>query len=84
MLAQQVMQNSPMKFHIWCPAAFAGLLTAMKLFLPDGAGGPAYYCFLPMCFVFAASAQMMLLKRLEALEVATGHKPQRDGDAAGS
>lgn len=78
------MKNSSMKFHIWFPAAFACVLTAMKLFMPDGAGDPAYNCFLPMCFVFAASAQMMLLKRIEALEVATGQdQPQRHGGAGG-
>ena len=53
---------------IWYPVGFAALLSLFKVVLPGGAGDPAFYCFLPMCFLGMAGTQMALLRRLEALE----------------
>jgi len=54
--------------QIWIAPTFCAVLTAIKLLTPGGAGDPAYFCFLPMCFVFAASAQAATHQRLARLE----------------
>ncbi len=56
------------KAPIWIPAIFCAGLSLLKMFLPNGAGDPAFYSFLPMCFFFAAMVQLSLWKRIEMLE----------------
>lgn len=53
--------------RVWLSLAFAILLCAMKLLLPNGGGYPAFYCFLPMCFLFVAQSRAVKLKRVDEL-----------------
>ena len=57
-----------MRIQIWMPFAFAALLSGMKLCTPNGAGDPAFFSFLPMCFFGVAASQSAIVKRLAALE----------------
>ncbi len=58
------------KRAIWIPAAFCAMLSLMKMLLPNGAGDPAFYSFLPMCFFFSAIVHLSSWKRIEILEAA--------------
>ncbi len=62
--------NRALRLQLWLPFGFAALLCAMKVLLPDDAGAPAFFCFLPMCFLFAAQTQLALARRVAALESA--------------
>ena len=61
------------QYQIWIPFGFAAVLAGMKLFVPGGAGDPAFFSFLPMCFFFVGATQMTLLKRIKALESAASN-----------
>ena len=58
------------KTLIWLPAAFCAVLSLMKMFFPNGAGDPAFYSCLPVCFFFVAAAHHALWKRIQLLEAA--------------
>ena len=61
-------QNRAFTIAPWIPFTFCVLLTQACIWLPGGAGSPAFYCFLPMCFFFVASMQLAMARRLRALE----------------
>ena len=64
--------TSRLKVAIWTPAAFCAFLSIMRMFIPGDAGAPAFYSFLPMCFMFAGGVHSTLLNRIETLEAALG------------
>ena len=64
--------------QIWYPVGFVAALSLCKLLLHGGAGDPAFYCFLPFCFLGVANAQATLLRRVEALEQAKDRSPSVD------
>ena len=74
-----------LRVQIWVPFAFANILTLIPmLYSANGTGDAAYYPFLPLCFLFAATTQLSLLKRIRVLEEVPGHQPRGDGGAAGA
>ncbi|MBL4771374.1 MAG: hypothetical protein JKY61_09575 [Planctomycetes bacterium] len=71
------------KSVIWIPAVFCALLSLMKMFMPNGAGDPSFYSFLPMCFFFVASVHHSLWQRIETLENALCESEARAEEARG-
>lgn len=64
----------------WIPPAFCGLLSVFMLFLPNGAGAPVFYSFLPMAFFFVAMNQVATWKRMDALQASLEER-SRNADA---
>jgi hypothetical protein len=52
---------------LFIPAAFCAFISMMAAFRGDNAM-PAFFAFLPMCFVFAAMPVLVMNKRLTDLE----------------
>jgi hypothetical protein len=52
----------------WIPAAFCAFLSLLALSMQigsdTGAWKPAFYCFLPMCFVFVGGATSQMQKEI--------------------
>lgn len=70
------------RFFVWVPAAFCAFLSLGKLFLPDGAE-PAFYSFLPMCFLWVGIVQLSLWRRLDALDArSSGASNPANGEPA--
>jgi len=56
---------------LWVPAVFAAFLSGMVLYclpLDAAAWRPAFFSFLPMCFVFVGFAMMNMRKELSELK----------------
>ncbi|HPA17286.1 MAG TPA: hypothetical protein PLU30_06030 [Verrucomicrobiae bacterium] len=55
----------------WLPAAFCAFLSILALSLQigtdSGAWKPAFYCFLPMCFVFVGMATSAMHREIREL-----------------
>ncbi|MCX7825415.1 MAG: hypothetical protein N2689_07640 [Verrucomicrobiae bacterium] len=55
----------------WLPAAFCAALSVIALSAEtgrdSGAWRPAFYCFLPMCFVFLALATSRMQREMDDL-----------------
>lgn len=77
----KVLNSLRFKVLIWIPAAFCALISVMKMFSPNDAGGPAFYSFLPVCFVFAANVHLEVLKRIESLESALADRKEQKATA---
>ena len=52
---------------VYTPAVFCALISNMALFLEKSAM-PAFYSFLPMCFLFYAFTMHALIKKVKSLE----------------
>ena len=53
---------------VWYPAVFCAFLSSMMMFGDKDAAWPAFYAFLPMCFLFVGSVMHQLKKRVDELE----------------
>lgn len=54
-----------MQFGI--PFVFCVIISMLAMFMGENAM-PAFYAFLPMCFLFVASPMVVMNKRIEQLE----------------
>lgn len=69
--------------QVWLPAAFCGVISLLALLgLAWGttATQPAFFAFLPMCFLHSGFLHLSLQRRIERLEAALSS--QQSGPAA--
>jgi hypothetical protein len=53
--------------HSWRPFIFCSFLSSMAIFIGKNAM-PAFYSFLPMCFLFSAISVCTMQKKIDDLE----------------